>query len=110
MAHQRSVRHVPNEMPDYDASQALQHRNEQGSTPHTQPLSFLSTSEYGRLQESIRSWLLRGVQLVMKTWPPSSPQSPTSVRGQAEQDFSIYIGTGRLHHVAVKIIILSRMH
>ena len=93
MTHRGSVRHVPNEMPDYDAS--LQHRNEQGPTPHTQPLPFLSTSEYGRLCESVRSWLLQGIQLVMKTWPPSSSQSPTSVRGQTEQDFSIYIGTGK---------------
>ena len=101
MAHQMSVRHVPNEMPDYDAFIAsLQPRhehqshqpNEEGPTPHTP--SFLSTTECGRLQEAVRSWLLQSVQLVMKAWPPSSPQSPTSVRGQAEQDFSIYVGTG----------------
>jgi hypothetical protein len=96
MAHRES-RHVPNEMPDYDTflQQQSQQPNEQGPTPHTQPLSFLSTSECGRLQEAVRSWLLQGVQLVMKTWPPSSPQSPTSVRRQSEQDFSIYVGTGK---------------
>ena len=102
MAHQGSVRYVPNNMPDYDAfiaslhlpEQQPQQPNEQGPTPHT-PSSFLSTTECGRLQEAVRSWLLQGVQLVMKAWPPSSPQSPTSVRGQAEQDFSIYVGTGK---------------
>ena len=96
MAHQESTRHVSNEMPDYDAfiASRVQQPNEQDPTPHT-PLSFLSTSECSRLQEAVRSWLLQSVQLVMKAWPPSSPNSPTSVRGQVEQDFSIYVGTGK---------------
>ena len=94
MAHQDKLRHVPNEMPDYDASLPKQQPiNEEGSTLHT-VATFLSTTECGRLQEVVRSWMLQGVQLTMKAWPPSSPQSPTSVRGQTEQDFSIYVGTG----------------
>lgn len=97
MAHQELC-HVPNEMPDYDSFMASlpkqQPMNEEGPTPHAP--SFLSTPECDRLQaEVVRSWMLQGVQLVMKAWPPSSPQSPTSVRGQAEQDFSIYVGTGK---------------
>ena len=112
MAHQGSVRHVSNEMPDYDAfisslqlslEQQSQQSSEQGPTSHTSS-SFLSTSQCGRLQEAVRSWLLQGVQLVMKAWPPSSPQSPTSVRGQAGQDFSIYVGTGKVTSSQVKLV------
>ena len=96
MVHQDKLRHVSNEMPDYDAFIASlpkqQLINEEGSTPHTP--SFLSTIECDRLQEIVRSWMLQRVQLTMKAWSPSSPQSPTSVRGQTKQDFSIYVGTG----------------
>ena len=96
MAQQDKLHHVPNEMPDYDGFMASlpekQPINEEDPTPHTP--SFLSTAECGRLQEVVRSWMLQGVQLVLKVWPPLSLNSPTSVRGQAEQDFSIYVGTG----------------
>ena len=97
MAQQVTVRHVPNEVPDYDdfiasLQQSQRSHDEETSTAH--PPTFLSTSEYGRLQEAVRSWLLQSIQSVMKAWPPSSPESPTSVTDETEEDFSIYVGTG----------------
>ena len=102
MGQQMTVRYVPNEVPDYDdfvaslqqlPGQPSQQPNEEGST-QTHPPSFLSTSECGRLQEAVRSWLLQSIQSVMKAWPPSSPKSPTSVTDKTKEDFSIYVGTG----------------
>ena len=93
------MRHVPNEVPDYDdfiasLQQSQRSHDEETSTAH--PPTFLSTNEYGRLQEAVRSWLLQSIQSVMKAWPPSSPESPTSVTDETEEDFSIYVGTGQL--------------
>ena len=104
MAHQASLRHVPNEVPDYDAfiaslqipGQQPQQPLNEGPGPQTSHSpSFLSTTECGRLQETVRSWLLQSIQQVMKAWPPSSLESPTSVTGETEEDFSVYVGPGK---------------
>ena len=106
MARQESLRHVPNEVHDYDAFIASlqlpgperpQQPVNEGPGPqtsHTRPL-FLSTTECSRLQESVRSWLLQSIHQVMPAWPPSSPESPTSVTEETEEDFSVYVGTGK---------------
>lgn len=112
MAHQASLRHVPNDVPDYDAfiaslqlleQQPQQPVSEGGSqTSHTP--SFLSTTERGRLQETVRSWLLQSIQQMMKAWPPSSPESPTSVTGETEEDFSVYVGTSTVRQLDASYI------
>ena len=99
MAHQE-LRYVPNAVPDWDAF-VVSLRQQSPPNEEGQPPSFLSTAECVRLKTAMRSWLLQSVQLVMKVWPPSSTQSPTSMRGQAEQDYSIYLGTGKHRSIGI---------
>lgn len=92
----QELRHVTNQMPDYDAFIAsLQTQPPTGEGGLVLP--FTSSSECVRLTDSVRSWLLQNVQVVMMAWPPLSSQCPTSTRGHTEQDFSIYVGTGIIY-------------
>ena len=96
MTGQPESRYLPNELPDYDAFVSSLPAGSQptGEGGEVQVGPFSSSMEYARLAGSVRSWLLQNVQLVEKTWPASSSRSPTSIRGQSEQDYSIYVGAG----------------
>ena len=93
---QQELRHIPNLLPDYDtfvaSLQPSPTSGNEGSSPKVAP--FTSSPEFSKLGDAVRSWLLQSIQLVVKAWPPSSSQCPTSEREETEQDFSIYVGTG----------------
>lgn len=78
-------RHIPNCMLDFGAFIAQSSLEAQG---------FEASPTFKQLQQDTRTWIHRNVELIVKSFPPSSQFSPKSVRGKAKSDSSIYVGCG----------------
>lgn len=65
--------------------------------------NFESSPEFIKHQRDVRAWITKNVELITKAYPPTSQYAPTSVKGKAETDYSVYVGCGGNAYVHWKL-------